>query len=91
MIRKSHPSFTLMGIRFFTCLPIIFHTLLFFIVFPLTSFSQGKNVFCRLSSDDGLSTNNIKCTTQDNKGFIWIGTSNGLQRYDGNRFIYPKC
>ncbi len=34
---------------------------------------------------DGLSDDYSTCITQDKNGFIWIGTSNGLNRYDGNR------
>lgn len=36
--------------------------------------------------EDGLSVNTISCITQDRKGFIWIGTGNGLTRFDGLRF-----
>ncbi|MBK9557153.1 MAG: hypothetical protein IPO47_15250 [Bacteroidetes bacterium] len=31
-----------------------------------------------------MSDNTITCLFQDNKGFLWIGTGNGLNRYDGN-------
>ena len=35
---------------------------------------------------NGLCDNNIQAITQDNRGFIWIGTKEGLSRFDGNRF-----
>ena len=35
---------------------------------------------------DGLPSNTIRCIHQDKQGFIWIGTSNGLCRYDGYNF-----
>ncbi len=38
------------------------------------------------TEQDGLSSNNISCTLQDNNGFIWIGTNNGLNRFDGTFF-----
>ena len=39
-----------------------------------------------LNVKDGLSQNYITCTTQDFDGFIWIGTRNGLYKYDGYHF-----
>ena len=35
---------------------------------------------------DGSLNNWISCITQDNKGFIWVGTQDGLYRYDGYGF-----
>lgn len=40
----------------------------------------------QLTTHDGLSQNTIRCLLQDKKGFIWIGTLNGLNRYDGRKF-----
>ncbi|MCQ2959155.1 MAG: response regulator [Bacteroidales bacterium] len=37
----------------------------------------------RLTVDDGLINGNIHQISQDNQGFIWIATENGLVRYDG--------
>ncbi|EOZ93624.1 GGDEF domain protein [Indibacter alkaliphilus LW1] len=49
----------------------------------------NKNPFFnRLTVKDGLASNQVLSLWQDKKGFIWIGTSNGLQRYDGNNFLY---
>ena len=42
--------------------------------------------FKRLDTRDGLSNSTINCIYQDSKGFVWIGTSYGLNRYDGYRF-----
>ncbi|MEM7586892.1 MAG: two-component regulator propeller domain-containing protein, partial [Acidobacteriota bacterium] len=39
--------------------------------------------FVNLSTDDGLSDNNVEAIVQDFQGFLWLGTSNGLNRYDG--------
>ncbi|PSL50181.1 two component regulator with propeller domain [Chitinophaga niastensis] len=35
---------------------------------------------------EGLSDNNVLCITQDKLGYMWIGTENGLNRFDGNTF-----
>lgn len=37
----------------------------------------------RLSEEDGLSSNHVWCCMQDSRGFLWIGTDAGLDRYDG--------
>lgn len=39
--------------------------------------------FFTLTTEDGLSYNSVSKFYQDSKGFIWIGTYNGLNRYDG--------
>ncbi|MBS1563877.1 MAG: hypothetical protein JST39_05785, partial [Bacteroidetes bacterium] len=41
--------------------------------------------FNHLGTRDGLSSNNATCIAEDRQGFIWIGTDNGLNRYDGYR------
>lgn len=42
--------------------------------------------FRRLDTRDGLSNAQLNCLFQDSKGYVWIGTSYGLNRYDGYRF-----
>ncbi|HEC42133.1 MAG TPA: hypothetical protein ENI20_04820 [Bacteroides sp.] len=36
--------------------------------------------------EDGVSQSAIICLFQDSEGFIWIGTQNGLNKYDGYKF-----
>lgn len=40
-----------------------------------------------ISDRDGLSQNTVRCIMQDRSGFIWLGTINGLNRYNGKEFI----
>ena len=42
--------------------------------------------FRRLDTRDGLSNSQVNYIFQDSKGFVWMGTSYGLNRYDGYRF-----
>ena len=42
--------------------------------------------FRRLDTRDGLSNAQLNYLFQDSKGYVWIGTSYGLNRYDGYRF-----
>lgn len=42
--------------------------------------------FKNLNVEDGLSSNWAKCFLEDSRGFLWIGTSDGLNKYDGFEF-----
>ncbi len=49
--------------------------------------SSGQRLaFRSLTQKDGLSNDRVTSVAQDRRGFIWIGTSNGLNRYDGYGF-----
>ncbi len=61
--------------RFTFLLPII-------LLFSLKVKSQSA-LFNHLTIDNGLSDNSIGCLEQDPKGFIWIGTYNGFNKFDG--------
>jgi len=49
--------------------------------------AQQQYLFTRLGTRDGLASNSVLSLAQDPKGYIWIGTSNGLHRYDGFRIL----
>lgn len=40
--------------------------------------------------EDGMSQTSVQCLMQDSKGFLWIGTQDGLNKYDGYSFIRYK-
>ena len=42
-----------------------------------------KLFFEHLTTEDGLSHNYVQSIYQDKDGFIWLGSDNGLNRYDG--------
>lgn len=44
--------------------------------------------FNRLSVEQGLSQITVNTIIQDHQGFIWFGTNDGLNRYDGYQFKY---
>lgn len=46
--------------------------------------------FDRLSLEDGLSQSTVYAIAQDSAGFIWIGTQDGLNKYDGYQFTIYK-
>lgn len=43
-------------------------------------------MFRQLSTSEGLSNNNVRCILRDDKGFLWVGTESGLNKYDGYTF-----
>jgi signal transduction histidine kinase/ligand-binding sensor domain-containing protein len=60
-----------------------------FLAFGFPDYTRSE--FTRLTVEQGLSSNIINCILQDRKGFLWIGTANGLNRYDGYRFTAYKA
>lgn len=45
-----------------------------------------KSDFTHYTYHDGLSNDYVTALWQDGRGYLWIGTENGLNRFDGNRF-----
>ncbi len=53
--------------------------------------SAQPYVIKRLGVEDGMSSNYVVSVTQDKKGYLWIATESGLNRFDGRQFnIYTK-
>jgi len=51
------------------------------------SFGQYQHIrFRRIGTGNGLSQSNVTCILQDSQGFMWFGTQDGLNRYDGYQF-----
>lgn len=50
---------------------------------PLAQAQTPNNPFFHLTTQQGLSQNNVTCILQDKKGFMWFGTQEGLNKYDG--------
>lgn len=60
---------------------------LLLVVNLVASFSQTKLRFDIFTQEEGLPNNQIQCIFQDSKGWMWIGTSQGLSRFDGYSFV----
>jgi len=66
------------------CRRLFFFILIFFSLSFILLYSsfQIKNI----SINEGLSQSQVSCIYQDSRGFIWIGTYDGLNRYDSYNF-----
>lgn len=63
------------------------------LIFFICHFATAKNSilhFSQITTKDGLSQNTVRDILQDRKGFIWAGTVDGLNRYDGYQIVTYK-
>lgn len=63
------------------CLFILLHFISY------TCLSQTSFSIATYSIKNGLSNNTVNAVIKDDRGFLWIGTSEGLNRFDGSRFL----
>lgn len=64
-------------------------TILYFllaVVFLNKAFAVEYPSIVSIGIEKGLSNNSVRCVFKDRKGFMWIGTHDGLNRYDGYEF-----
>jgi ligand-binding sensor domain-containing protein/signal transduction histidine kinase/DNA-binding response OmpR family regulator len=63
------------------------HVLLFFLFHQIALCQENKPVlFSHLSTNNGLSESFVTCILKDKYGFLWFGTGDGLNKYDGYKF-----
>jgi len=55
------------------------------VILPTALYAQPY-YFNHYQINDGLSNNTVICSMQDSYGFLWFGTKDGLDRFDGNSF-----
>ncbi len=65
-------------------------SLLLLLIFDICCLDAYATIEIRsthMTTNDGIANNSIRYILQDSKGFIWMGTLNGLSRYDGDSFV----
>lgn len=84
-----HFAHTCIGRRFKLC-RILFKLKIWLAVCIFSSqpvFGQQREIkFTHLSNLDGLSQSTVHCILKDKYGFMWFGTEDGLNKYDGYKF-----
>ncbi|WP_439585740.1 hybrid sensor histidine kinase/response regulator transcription factor [Dyadobacter bucti] len=63
-----------------------FRIFLVFIFSPLFPECRSQGTFHHLTTNEGLSHSTVMDIVQDHRGFMWLATADGLNRYDGERF-----
>jgi ligand-binding sensor domain-containing protein/signal transduction histidine kinase len=66
---------------------LIYKTSILVILFFISGGLAGQSYYFRhFQVENGLSNNAVICCVQDKKGFMWFGTKDGLDRFDGYTF-----
>lgn len=63
-----------------------FFLFLYFCFFSVNFSNAQEYYFKHFQVEEGLSNNTVLTSLQDNDGFMWFGTKDGLNRFDGYRF-----
>ena len=64
---------------------------LMFVMCALAGLAQKQDLKSeQIGINEGLSQSTVRCIFQDKKGFMWFGTKDGLNRYDGYKFVVFK-
>ena len=73
--------------KYTLCLKTFLVIILLIFIPPTKVNCQKDDIqFSHLTAEDGLSISSVTQILQDTKGFLWFGTYNGLNRYDGYKF-----
>ncbi len=60
------------------------------LLYSFCAFSSEQERYLHFTEVDGLPRNITTCLIQDQYGYLWVGTTNGIARYDGKNFYCYK-
>ena len=66
------------------------HWFCLLVLLPLFCAQSQNYNFSRIDNTNGLSNNQIESIYKDSRGFMWFGTHDGLNKYDGYKFTLYK-
>ncbi|MFL5745914.1 MAG: two-component regulator propeller domain-containing protein, partial [Niastella sp.] len=66
------------------------NVLCFFFLFAVTVHAQPKYKIEHYATEQGLSHRRVNCMMKDQEGFMWFGTWDGINRFDGHAFVSFK-
>jgi ligand-binding sensor domain-containing protein len=70
------------------CFAVLLHIVVMFTAWSQpSSFHSSYLRFEHISLERGLSQSTVQCALQDRRGFMWFGTEDGLNRFDGYQFL----
>ena len=69
---------------------VFFNILIINLLLITVCAAQKPKRFDHISTNEGLSQSDVNCIFQDKHGFMWFGTHDGLNRYDGYKFTIFK-
>lgn len=70
---------------------LIFFILIVSFLAEIKAQNSSNYYFTHINGDNGLSQSNVKAIIQDSYGFMWFGTKNGLNRFDGTSIQRMNC
>jgi signal transduction histidine kinase/ligand-binding sensor domain-containing protein/AraC-like DNA-binding protein len=76
-------TFVVVNLKNKRTMRFLFITIAVFIVSNIRATNEIGLEFCNITNQEGLPTDEVTCIYQDKEGFIWIGTRDGLCRWDG--------
>jgi ligand-binding sensor domain-containing protein len=70
---------------------VVIATYLLFFTIVAGAQQRKEYVFTNFSTSNGLASNIVTSIVQDDQGYMWFSTINGLQRFDGTKFLNFKA